>query len=403
MSQLDDSVQQATPAKSLYTKDEVTAMTAEWKPIDADNEFLKQDGSGPFMSRDTQKFVETTLGALEILAFLAGPEGILVAAGISFASGMIGLANGAADKIKDVTSETHKLQMDEKLITLLNNLNSFLETVNKNHDRFVGLQDYEKQNAEASFSSLYRYLAYTNRCGGTTGAEGSLYVNETTWIKPLIDWLRNHTLGGSPDKLATCTNDLGSLKENPPWDRPDVRYAILHADSLLWLAYKLLAILHARLAAGSRYHNKGTVTQEYLDNICACHNALSEMTSTMETRKEDAGLRIQKAEEGRRNQITAVQTERENWGHPIGYINTYSFTDQWTGRKPISKMETSEPGSSEREVTDARGEYFKRIEAHIERVFKADKVILATWDKILAEVQGILVPPTPKDPPSHEA
>ncbi|KAG8866894.1 hypothetical protein FRC20_007231 [Serendipita sp. 405] len=165
MSQLDDSVQQATPAKSLYTKDEVTAMTAEWKPIDADNEFLKQDGSGPFMSRDTQKFVETTLGALEILAFLAGPEGILVAAGISFASGMIGLANGAADKIKDVTSETHKLQMDEKLITLLNNLNSFLETVNKNHDRFVGLQDYEKQNAEASFSSLYRYLAYTNRCG----------------------------------------------------------------------------------------------------------------------------------------------------------------------------------------------------------------------------------------------
>ncbi|KAG8755171.1 hypothetical protein FRC14_004300 [Serendipita sp. 396] len=122
----------------------------------------------------------------------------------------------------------------------------------------------------------------------------------------------------------------------------------------------------------------------------------------MATRKEDAKERIKKAKEGRKNQITAIQTERENWGHPIGYVNRYTFTDQWTGRKPTDKMETAEPGSAERQATKDREEYLKRLDAHIERVFRADEVILASWEKISQEVQGLLIPPTPRDPPTHE-
>jgi hypothetical protein len=369
------------------------------------------------------QFASLTLNSLTVLSFLGGPEGIVVAAGLTFASGLIGMTEGAGSKVASVATQLREVHLKGRLLDLVNSLQSFIDTVN---NKRIGFDNIARNSADLAKVSLVsptpsiRVSSVANQVACLTGESfrGNLswrrrhlvtgeFANEDQTKRsiellnlfphqPFVDWLRLHTLGGTDDKLATCQNRLQEWKDSPPWSQPEVRIAMLHADSMLWLAYKLLALGHLRLAAIAYYRNKQQPDQLYRGNIEAAVCALDSMRSTMQSRRETAEERMKSVAEKRR-QAVPKEFETEIIGGWLPEF-VYKLTDNETG-KEVFRAYGHSGGNPDPE---ARQRYMDGLERHIERVFKLDRTILDSWKTIESEIDSILKPPTPRDAPIHE-
>lgn len=218
------------------------------------------------------------------------------------------------------------------------------------------------------------------------------------YFKGFVKFLRKQTIPGAPDRLASCTGVFDSLDKNAYWSRPDVRLAILHANTYLFLSYKFLIICYTREAAGLWIRNGGQPSQGYREAIAACYNALKELKKVIANKRKEQTDKLNATIKWRKEQVSQLKLTEDwgkgSWDDDKLFITASmhdGYTDKW-GKWNVNPEHKDEAGN-------IWGRYNTYLDYHIERVVAAERLIIASWSKVEEEVENLIKVPAPTQPP----
>ncbi|CAL1712139.1 unnamed protein product [Somion occarium] len=378
---------------------EINWLVSGYKITSADEEFIaKSQGSSPFPSGSDSdvgiSIFKATMGALVALSALAGPMGIVFAAGAAIIDVTLDTdptAPSSAPTLSQISKEVgrtieEKLQ-DRDIAQRIALVRSVLDYIDQNKEILEALE-----KDETGTKKIYPR---------STHLEDNVDYLKTQIIPQLIKY-------SSPGGLYDGLTGLGEVATHPPWHRPDIRAAHLLVFTTLFITQQYLSLIYSRLAALERHRGNKSKAQNYTSSY---YNQLDVMQGKVEQQLALLNENINRLRKWRRDEITDVAertpavVEDSGWTPPGAYgatvpvsngrpSNVISWKDNCTGNNHERRASEYYYGlfnmlrgwrfdDAWRDSRPEHDAYMDRLNAHIDRVLKPDMLVAQGWQATL--------------------